>query len=151
MKKITDKQIENFKRYLQDEERAVATIEKYIRDILAFCVWLSGKEIDKSVVLAYKEYLIETYSPASVNSILSSLNSFFVFMKWHDCHVKTLKIQRQIFAKSEKELTKAEYERLLTAAQKKQSKTILSDANTWKYGYTNASDALCRFPLCKSE
>ncbi len=119
MKKITDKNIEDFKRYLQDEERAAATIEKYIRDILAFCVWLGGKGIDKSVVLAYKEYLIEKYAPASVNSILSSLNSFFAFMGWHDCHVKTLKIQKQIFAKSEKELTKAEYERLLNAAQSK--------------------------------
>lgn len=119
MKKIKDKQIEEFKRYLQDEERAAATIEKYIRDVLAFCVWSAEKEIDKSVVLAYKEYLIETYAPASVNSILSSLNSFFAFMDWHDCHVKTLKIQRQIFAKSEKELTKAEYERLLNAAQRK--------------------------------
>ena len=119
MKKITDKNIENFKRYLQNEERAAATTEKYIRDILAFCVWLAGKEIDKSVVLDYKEYLTETYAPASVNSILSSLNSFFAFMSWHDCHVKTLKIQRQIFARSEKELTKAEYERLLNAAQSK--------------------------------
>ena len=119
MKKITDKSIEDFKRYLQNEERAAATIEKYIRDILAFCVWLAGKETDKSAVLAYKEYLIEKYAPASVNSILSSLNSFFAFMSWHDCHVKTLKIQKQIFAKSEKELTKAEYEKLLTAAQRK--------------------------------
>ena len=119
MKKFEDKQIEEFKRYLQDEERAASTIEKYIRDVLAFCVWSAVKEIDKSVVLAYKEYLIETYAPASVNSILSSLNSFFAFMDWHDCHVKTLKIQRQIFAKSEKELTKAEYERLLNAAQRK--------------------------------
>ena len=119
MKKITDKNIENFKRYLQNEERAAATTEKYIRYILAFCVWLAGKEIDKSVVLDYKEYLTETYAPASVNSILSSLNSFFAFMSWHDCHVKTLKIQRQIFARSEKELTKAEYERLLNAAQSK--------------------------------
>ena len=119
MKKITDKSIEDFKRYLQNEERAAATIEKYIRDILAFCVWLAGKETDKSAVLAYKEYLIEKYAPASVNSILSSLNSFFAFMSWHDCHVKTLKIQKQIFAKSEKELTKVEYEKLLTAAQRK--------------------------------
>ena len=40
-------------------------------------------------------------------------------MDWHNCHVKTLKIQRQIFANSEQELTKAEYERLLNAAQRK--------------------------------
>ena len=124
MKIITDKKIYEFKTYLRDEERAAATVEKYIRDVAAFSAWLGGREICKNAVLAYKDYLIETYAPASVNSILSSLNSFFRFMGWHDCHVKTLKIQRQIFAKSEKELTKAEYERLLSAAQKKGNRRL---------------------------
>ena len=124
MKSITDKHIENFKSYLQNEERAAATVEKYIRDVAAFSAWLDGREISKNAVLAYKEYLIETYAPASVNSVLSSLNSFFRFAGWHDCHVKTLKIQRQIFAKSERELTKAEYERLLNAAQKKGNRRL---------------------------
>ena len=119
MKKITDKQIEKFDRYLKSEERASATIEKYIRDVRAFSVWLGEEEFDKSAVLSYKNYLIENYSPASVNSMLSSLNGFFAFMDRRDCHVKTIKIQRQIFAKSERELTKAEYERLLDAAQEK--------------------------------
>ena len=45
-------------------------------------------------------------------------------MDWHNCHVKTLKIQRQIFANSEQELTKAEYERLLNAAQRKGNKRL---------------------------
>ena len=46
MKNITQKDIEKFKKYLQNEERAAATIEKYIRDISAFSVWLDGKGID---------------------------------------------------------------------------------------------------------
>ena len=124
MKIITSKHINEFKTYLQNEERAEATVEKYIRDIHAFSAWLGGREISKNAVLAYKDYLIETYAPASVNSILSSLNSFFRFMEWHDCHVKTLKIQRQIFAKSERELTKAEYERLLSAAHKQGNRRL---------------------------
>ena len=124
MKVITNKKINEFKTYLQNEERALATVEKYIRDVTAFCEWLGGEELGKNAVLAYKEYLIGNYAPASVNSVLSSLNSFFRFTGWHDCHVKTLKIQRQIFAKSEKELTKAEYERLLTAAQKKGNRRL---------------------------
>lgn len=124
MKIIANKQIDEFKTYLQNEEHAAATIEKYVRDILAFCAWLGGYGFDKGTVLAYKEHLIENYAPASVNSMLSSLNSFFRFMGWHDCHVKTLKIQRQIFAKSEKELTKADYEKLLNAA-KEQGNSML--------------------------
>ncbi len=38
--------------------------------------------------------------------------------------VKTLKIQKQIFASKDKELTKAEYERLLTAAKSKNNEQL---------------------------
>ncbi len=124
MKKISNESVEEFRAHLQNEECAAATTEKYVRDVRAFRAWLRGAELDKNAVLAYKERLIENYAPASVNSILSSLNRFFRFTDRHDCHVKTLKIQRQIFARSDRELTKAEYERLLSAAQKKGNRRL---------------------------
>ena len=117
MKKITDKIIKKFKEYLIDEEKSKATIEKYIRDLTVFVCWLGGAELNKTKVLGYKEYIISKYAPASVNSILSSLNSFFDFIGEYGLKVKNLKIQKQIFAKNEKELTKAEYDRLLAAAK----------------------------------
>lgn len=117
MKKITDKIIEKFRKYLIDEEKSAATLEKYIRDITAFRVWLGSRQLCKAKVMEYKEYLIDSYAPASVNSILSSLNSFFDYNNEYGLKVKTLRIQKQIFAKDEKELTKAEYSRLLTAAK----------------------------------
>mgnify|MGYP000184596897 FL=1 len=117
MKKITDKIIKKFKEYLIDEEKSKATIEKYIRDLTVFGCWLGGAELNKTMVLGYKEYIISKYAPASVNSILSSLNSFFDFIGEYGLKVKNLKIQKQIFAKNEKELTKAEYDRLLAAAK----------------------------------
>ena len=124
MKKITDKTIKKFKEYLICEEKAKATAEKYIRDLTAFAEWLCGGELSKSRVLEYKEYLIENYAPKSVNSILSSLNSFFDYSKQYALKVKTLKIQKQIFARKDKELTKAEYERILSAAQKKGNRKL---------------------------
>ena len=117
MKKITNKIIKKFKEYLIDEEKSKATIEKYIRDLTVFVCWLGGAELNKTKVLGYKEYIISKYAPASVNSILSSLNSFFDFIGEYGLKVKNLKIQKQIFAKNEKELTKAEYDRLLAAAK----------------------------------
>ena len=117
MKKITDKIIKKFKEYLIDEEKSKATVEKYIRDLTVFAFWLGGAELSKARVLGYKEYIISKYAPASVNSILSSLNSFFDFICEYGLKVKNLKIQKQIFAKKEKELTKEEYNRLLTAAK----------------------------------
>lgn len=119
MKKITNELIKNFRRYLIEEEKATATVEKYIRDINVFADWLGDKALDKETVLTYKENLTKNYAPASVNSILASLNSFFTFNEWYHLRVKNLKIQRQIFVNKDKELTKAEYERLLTAAKSK--------------------------------
>ena len=124
MKKITEKLIKNFRNYLINEEKSDATLEKYIRDICAFLSWLCGKGVDKQIVLEYKAYLVENYKPASVNSVISSLNSFFTYNEWYDCKVKSLKIQKQIFASKEKELTKAEYERLLDAAKSKKNERL---------------------------
>lgn len=117
MRKITNEIIEKFDNYLHEEEKSVGTIEKYMRDIRFFREWLGGRGVDKSAVLAYKKELCEKYLPASVNSAVSSLNALFTFMGWHDLKVKTLKIQRRIFVDKEKELSKAEYGRLLAAAR----------------------------------
>ena len=119
--KIETLNLQSFKDYLIEEEKSSATQEKYMRDVMAFSKWLSGKEVDKRAVLMYKEYLTENYAPASVNSVLSSLNSFFDYFKMYSVKVKMLKIQKQIFAERDKELTKAEYERLLDAAKKRKN------------------------------
>lgn len=121
---ITNELINNFKIYLYEEEKSDNTIEKYMRDIRFFREWLQNRHIDKSVVIEYKKELCKRYAVQSVNSMLSSINAFFVFMSWHDLKIKTLKIQRRIFADKSKELTKAEYERLLIAAQKKKNERL---------------------------
>ena len=124
MRKITLEGIKKFKLHLLEEEKATATVEKYVRDVSEFRQWLGAQKIEKSVVIAYKAYLIEKHAPASVNAALSSLNSFFQFCEWYDLRVKTIKIQRQIFTSGEKELSKAEYERLLRAAQSKRNERL---------------------------
>lgn len=124
MKRITDETVRNFKEYLINEEKSRATTDKYIRDLKAFAAWLGGEELSKAKVLEYKEHIITKYAPASVNSILSSLNSFFEYGGECGLKVKNLKIQKQIFAKVEKELTKAEYERLLKAAKSKGNRKL---------------------------
>ena len=124
MRKITKKLVEIFKNYLVNEEKSAATLEKYIRDINAFIAWLGERELTKSAVLEYKEHIIESYAVASVNSMLSSLNSFFAYNEWHDLRVKSIKVQKQMFLCKEKELTKAEYEPLLNAAQSRKNKRL---------------------------
>ena len=124
MRKITTEIIKSFNDYLINEEKAAATINKYLHDVGEFQIWLGEQELCKTAVLAYKSYLCERYAPASVNAALSSLNSFFNFMEWYDLRVKNLKIQKQIFASTDKELTKAEYDRLLQAAKQKKNERL---------------------------
>ena len=95
-----------------------------MRDVKAFFTWVSGCEIEKRTVLDYKEYLTGKFAPASVNSVLSSLNSFFEFTGMYNLKVKMLKIQKQIFARKDKELTKSEYVRLLNAAKQKKNERL---------------------------
>ena len=116
MKQITTTKIKKYREYLIEEEKSKNTIDKYMRDINAFTKWIAERDLCKAVILEYKEHLKLSYAAKSVNSILSSLNSFFGFCEWHNLKVKLLKIQKQIFANESKELTKDEYDRLLNAA-----------------------------------
>ena len=121
MRKITIDLISDFKSHLTEEEKSENTIDKYIRDINFFAEWLCGREVTKILALEYKNELCKKYAPTSVNAAISSINSFFAFMEWFDIRIKSLKMQRQIFSPKEKELSKAEYEKLLTAAKSKKS------------------------------
>ncbi len=148
MKMITNELVNSFKLYLYEEEKSDNTIEKYIRDIRFFKEWLCDRKLEKSVVLEYKKYLCENYAPASVNSMLSSINALFLFMDWHDLKVKTLKIQRRLFASKEKELTKPEYERLLTAAKNKNDERLYYLMQT--IGSTGVRISELKYITCES-
>ena len=106
----------DFEQKLIDEEKSSATVEKYLRDVRCFFAFLNEEEITKENVREYKSMLIKKYAPASTNSMLTALNVFLKFAGYYECQVKLLKIQKQIFINEEKELTKAEYQRLLQAA-----------------------------------
>lgn len=121
---LTSKEIERFRNYLREEEKSENTIEKYIRDVTAFSAFCNGT-ITKDTVIAYKHGLIDGgYAVRSINSMLASLNSLFSFLCWYELRVKSLKVQQQVFCPEEKELTKAEYERLCRTAERKQNERL---------------------------
>ena len=113
-----------FKEHLILEERSENTVEKYLRDIKAFMMFLSGRELTKETVIEYKKQLQEKYAVRSVNSMLASINSLFDFLGWVDLKVKSIKLQQQIYCPEEKELTRAEYERLCRTAEKNHNKRL---------------------------
>ena len=114
---ITMNQINAFAAYLRDEEREASTIEKYLRDVRAFLAWANGRAINKALAAAWKENLkAEGYQPETINSKLSALNKFLAFLGHPECRVKYLKIQHRLFRRTDRELTKEEYEKLLDTA-----------------------------------
>ena len=124
MKKTIDNVTLNYRQYLLDEEKSAATVAKYVRDTQIFLEWCKERKLTKSLVLLYKDELSETHSPAGVNSVLSSLNSYFSFVGKHNLKTKMLKIQKQIFASQERELSKNEYMRLLETAKNKNNRRL---------------------------
>ena len=117
---LTSNQIAAFAVYLKSEEKSENTIEKYIRDVRAFTTYMGNAEITKEAVIAYKNKLLsEGYAVRSINSMVASINSLFAFLGWQNLKVKSLKLQQQIYCSEEKELTKAEYMRLVNTAKQK--------------------------------
>lgn len=116
---MTEERIARFEKALIEDEKSPVTIQKYRRDVKAFAAFAGNREVTKELVIHYKQWLIDRYAPTSVNSMLAAVNRFFKDMGWYDCVVKSVKIQRQAFRSRERELSKAEYFRLLEAAQER--------------------------------
>lgn len=104
---ITTERIDAYCLSLLADERSAGTISKYRRDLTAFARWLDGRTVTKETAAGWKSHLSHRgYAPRTINSMLASLNSFCRFAGL-PIKVKFLKIQRQIFRDSAKELTKA--------------------------------------------
>ena len=115
---LTSAKMQEYAGYLIREEKSKATCEKYIRDVNAFWKFAGSNQVNKELVMLWKEKLTENdYAVRSINSMLASVNSFLAFLGWYDCKVKNIRLQRQTYCAEEKELTKAEYFRLLEASK----------------------------------
>ena len=122
---LTKALLAKFREHLILEERSEATIEKYCRDVYTFAAFADGAEMTKELAIAYKNKLKDDgYAVQSINSMLASINCLFAFLGWHDLKVKTIKVQKQIFCPEEKELTKAEYMRLVNTAKAKHNERL---------------------------
>ncbi|WP_077611318.1 tyrosine-type recombinase/integrase [Clostridium sp. Marseille-P2415] len=118
-KVLTIDLINQYENHLYEEEKAKLTIEKYIRDIKKFYIFLPAeKAVDKKKVIEYKEYLKNHYQVSSVNSMLVALNRFLEYAGWLECKVHQFKIQRALFCKKETCLSKIEYETLIKTAKR---------------------------------
>ena len=114
----------SYKTFLTQEERAAATVEKYMRDLHRFSLAMKRRAITKEAVIAYKKALLCQYAASSANSMLAPVNGLFGFLGWHECRVRPVRIQHNMYRDSRKELSREEYYSLLKTA-KEQGKTCL--------------------------
>ena len=115
---ITHDTLEAYRAHLHAEERAAATVDKYLHDVAAFARWLGGAELTKEAAAGWKtELLNRGRSPSTVNAALAALNGLCRFLNREDCRVKFLKLQRRAFRDQSRELTQGEYSALVDAAR----------------------------------
>lgn len=117
MRIVTEGSLARFRARLEAEERATATVEKYLFCLRRFCAWMQGREVDRQSLLVYKRRLCEGCSPSGVNVALSALNRFFSSVGWNDLRLGRLRVQRRLLRSEARDLTRAEYGRLLSAAR----------------------------------
>ena len=117
-RKITEETLAAFARQLGEDERSPATLEKYLREVRQFAAFLGGREVTRELAAAWREELSARQSPATVNGKLTALDRLLAFLGWEDCRVKHLRVQRQLFRDSARELSREEYARLVETARR---------------------------------
>lgn len=117
---ITESGMELFRKKLIEEEKGKSTIEKYMRDIRKLYEYFEEREINKELLIQYKDYLKNSgkYKTSSINSFLAVINHYCEIMGWDNIRVKSLKVQKEIFCPKERNLTYQEYSRLINTANR---------------------------------
>lgn len=114
---IATEQIDAFGDWLRMTDHAAGTVEKYLRDVRCFAQWLGESRLSGERTLAWREQLRLRCKPATVNSMIAAVNCFLRFCGREECRVPFLRIQRQLFRDTSRELTRSDYERLLHTAR----------------------------------
>ena len=121
---ITQKGICRFANHLRENEKAALTIKKYLHEIILLMEYLAGEPISKAKLLLYRDKLLEENQVQTVNAKLSAVNSYMEYAGLKECKVKLLKVQRKVFIDDDRNLSEAEYKRLLKAAREKNNNRL---------------------------
>jgi len=106
-----------FHRHLLQNESSSHTIAKYLRDI-RLLARIVGERIDslEQLLLYKKELQHRGYAARSINSMISAVNKFVSFCGHPEWKLRFLKLQRTTFADEKREISRAEYQRLIDTA-----------------------------------
>ena len=128
----------DYRDWLIHQEYSQSTIQKYLYALSRF--FADSREIRsqelldrqhhpvprREAVAEWRDHLVaQGYSPATVNAMLAAVNDYQEFIDNPAGKAKPLKRQRRIFRDPNRELSRAEYFRLLGAAREGGCKRVL--------------------------
>ncbi len=116
--------ISQFRNYLRNEEKAEATISKYVHDVTELLTFTEQEALNKEVLIEYRKNLSRLYKPQTVNGKLSAINTFLEFIDLRECKVKFLKVQKRVYVDEKREFTEQDYKRLLETANQSENKQL---------------------------
>lgn len=142
--------IQQFEQYLVENGIAPKTIESYVGDVKAFCVYLEGMGVEQPTdlkrfyVSSYKSHLTEKkYAVATINKKINSLQAFNLFLidrRLATEQVVTLRKDRiKVAAGSEGEVevfSEQEVNQLLYFAQDRSKASLRNHLIVWLLLYT---------------
>ena len=117
---VTEHAIKKYEKYLYEDEKSKATIEKYIRDVRRLKDFAKTRKISKELMIDFKEHMMESnrFKLSSINSYLESVNRFLAFMGWYDAKVRPYRAQQQCFQEEAKYMSRTDYKQLLRWAKR---------------------------------
>ena len=115
---VSEELLGEYGAYLRGEERSAGTVEKYLRDLRCFALWLGSGELTRESVAGWKRHLAEQgLQPVTVNAKLAAVNGLLRFLGREDCRARFLRVQRRMFRAPERDLSREEYIRLVDTAR----------------------------------
>lgn len=140
---LTGQSISAFREFLVENEKARATVEKYVQEAEQLRLALCGAPVTKAGVLAYRERLQQQYRALTVNNKLSAVNAYLRFCGAEHCEVKLLKVQRRAFREEQRDLTESEYRPAALYCQGAQEPAAVPrDADDLRHRYPGERTAL---------
>ena len=119
MSEKTEASLLRFAERLREDDRSANTVAKYSRDAGRFARFIEGRELGRELVLEYRHSLLGRYSATSANSMIASVNAYLAFIGRTDLRIKQFVVQKKVFCGEDRELTRAEYTRLVRASDRK--------------------------------
>ena len=114
---LTQTSIQQYIDSLKSKERSTSTISQYTHALQLLLCCADNRPLDKPLLIAWKNQLMQHYAPTTVNALLAAVNGYFKYHQCSDLFIQPLKIQRPLFSDEHKELSHAEYQRLVQTAE----------------------------------